>query len=78
MGGGEKKPAMPTAERDFDIVLVGGHNATAMTKFLQVDDVNYKMALISKQGKYLVPQAYLGVSHGHIKELKLETATVSG
>jgi len=23
MGGGEKKPAMPTAERDFDIVLVG-------------------------------------------------------
>ena len=23
MGGGEKKPAMPNAERDFDIVFVG-------------------------------------------------------
>jgi len=55
MGGGEKKPAMPTAERDFDVVLVGGHNATAITKFLQADDVKYKMALVSKDGKYIVP-----------------------
>ena len=50
MGGGEKKPAMSPAERDFDVVLVGmltifffffylffflgGMNATALTKFL--------------------------------------------
>jgi hypothetical protein len=78
MGGGEKKPAMPTTERDFDVVLVGGHNATAITKFLQADDVTYKMALVSKDGKYIVPQAYLGVSHGHLKPLVLESATVSG
>lgn len=78
MGGGEKKPAMSSKERNFDVVLVGGHNATAITKFLQVDDVPYKMALIAKTGKYILPQAYLGVSHGHLKDLTLETATVSG
>jgi hypothetical protein len=46
---------MSSKERDFDIVLVGGHNATAISKFLQADDVKYKMALISKEGKYVLP-----------------------
>lgn len=32
--GGEKKPAMAASERDFDIVFVGGMNATALVKFL--------------------------------------------
>lgn len=35
------------------------------------------MALVSQQGKYVLPQAYFGVSHGHIPPLKLESGTVS-
>ena len=47
MGGGEKKPNMPASETDFDVVLVGGANATALTKFLQFDDLPWKMALVA-------------------------------
>jgi len=32
MGGGPKKPPMSEQERDFDIVVVGGGNAVAITK----------------------------------------------
>ena len=35
MGGGEKKPAMPTAERDFDIVLVGKQFIIQLNVILQ-------------------------------------------
>lgn len=35
------------------------------------------MALVTNQGKYLVPQAYIGCTHGHLKPLVLETGTVS-
>lgn len=52
-------------------------NATALVKFLQTDGVNYKMALVSERSRYVQPQAYFGVAHGHIAELKLESATVS-
>ena len=77
MGGGPTRPAMPATETDFDVVLVGGMNATALTKFIQTDDVEWKMNLVSHQGKYIMPQAYFGVSHGHIEDLKLESGTVS-
>lgn len=33
-GGGPKKPAMPATETNFDIVFVGGMNATALLKFI--------------------------------------------
>jgi hypothetical protein len=46
---------MPSAERDFDIVCVGGINAVAMGKFLQTDDLPYKMAVVSPEGKYIIP-----------------------
>jgi len=59
-------------------LFIGGHNATAITRFLQTDDTGYKMALVTNKGKYIVPQAYLGVSHGHVKDLKLESSAVSG
>ncbi len=59
------------------IFLSGGTNAAAITKFLQKDDVPYKMAVISEQTKYVMPQAYFGVAHGHIPSLKLESGTVS-
>jgi len=55
MGGGEKKPAMPASETNFDIVVVGGANAAALTKFLQTDDLPHKMALICNQGKFVLP-----------------------
>jgi len=36
------------------------------------------MALISNQNKFVMPDAYLGCSHGHIPPLKLESGSVSG
>jgi len=47
MGGGDKKPPIDSSIRDFDVVLVGGSNATALTKFLQTDEVDYNMALVT-------------------------------
>jgi hypothetical protein len=76
-GGGPKKAAMPATETDFDVIFVGGVNATAVLKFMQNDDVNYKMALITDKSRYILPQSYFGVSHGHLTELKLESGTVS-
>jgi hypothetical protein len=76
-GGGPKKPAMSASETDFDIIFVGGVNATAVLKFMQNDDVNYKMALITDKSRYVLPQSYFGVSHGHLTDLKLESGTVS-
>ena len=76
-GGGPKKPSMPASETNFDIVFVGGMNSTAILKFLQCDGVNYKMALIADRSRFILPQSYFGVSHGHIAELKLESSTVS-
>jgi len=79
MGGGERKPNMSPDERNFDVVLVGGFNATALTKFLQYDAPNpdLKMALISKDGKFIVPQAYFACSHAHQPDLKLLSQSVS-
>lgn len=68
---------MPATERDFDIVLVGGMNVTALTKFMQTEGVNYKMALVAGQGKAIMPTAYFGVCHGHIDGQKLESSACS-
>ncbi len=70
-GGGPKKAAMAASETDFDVIFVGGVNATAVLKFMQNDDVNYKMALITDKSRYVLPQSYSGVSHGHLTDLKL-------
>lgn len=50
---------------------------TALTKFLQTEGVNYKMALVTPQGKSIMPTAYFGVCHGHIDGRKLESSAVS-
>ena len=50
---------------------------TALTKFLQAENVDYKMALVAGQGKAIMPTAYFGVSHGHIDGQKLESSAVS-
>lgn len=36
------------------------------------------MALISAQGKFVLPDAYLACSHGHVPPLQLESSSVSG
>lgn len=58
-------------------MFIGGLNSTALLKFLQCDGVNYKMALVTDRSRYILPQSYFAVSHGHIAELKLESGTVS-
>jgi len=51
---------MPATERDFDVVVVGGMNAAAMTKFLQHDNLPWKMAYVTENtmGKFILPNAY--------------------
>jgi sulfide:quinone oxidoreductase len=49
-----------------------------LTKFIQTDDPSWKIALISGQGKFVLPDAYFGCTHGHIPPLKLESGSVSG
>ena len=58
--------------------LLGGINAVSLTKFLQTDDLGYKMALVTPDGKHIVPQSYLPVSHGFMPGLKLMSSSVSG
>jgi len=53
-------------------------NATALTKFIQTDDPDWKMAIISKQGKFIKPEGYFACTHAHQAELLLETASVVG
>jgi hypothetical protein len=35
------------------------------------------MALVTDKSRFILPQTYFGVSHGHIADLKLESGTVS-
>lgn len=35
------------------------------------------MAIISNSGKFVLPNAYYGCSHGHIPSLALESSTIS-
>jgi hypothetical protein len=35
------------------------------------------MALISDRGRYILPQTYFGVCHGHTADLKLESGTMT-
>lgn len=39
----------------LSVILLGGANATALTKFIQTDTQKYQMALVSNQGKYVLP-----------------------
>ena len=65
------------------LTSIGGHNATALTKFIQFEQTDipdseaWRMALVSQEGKYVIPQAYLGVTHEHIKPLGLLSGTVT-
>ena len=59
------------------LYLLGGINATALAKFLQTDDLGYKMAVVTPEGKYIVPQSYKPVTHGFAPTLKLMSSAAS-
>ena len=75
--GGGSIERMGKDVTDFDICIVGGLNATALTKFLQNEGKGLKMAIITDQSKYIAPELYFFCSHDAIKSLKLETASVA-
>lgn len=59
--------------------LIGGPNCGALTKYLQTHEKggNLKIAMVSKDSVWVQPQSYFGILHQHIKELKMETGTLS-
>jgi len=80
-GGGNKPKAIDPKITDYDIVFVGGINATALAKFMQQHDYvkaqQLKMAVISPSAKFLQPQLYFAVCHGHVEKLKLDSGSVN-
>lgn len=75
--GGGKIHKMEKDVTDFDVCIVGGLNATALTKFLQNEGTHLKMAIITDQSKFVCPELYFLCSHAAIKELKLESGSVA-
>ena len=75
-GGGAKIVKIPQDQTDFDIVVAGGNNATALTKFWQNDGIEEKIALITDRSKFICPELYYLVSYGVVKDLKLESGSV--
>jgi sulfide:quinone oxidoreductase len=75
--GGGKIAKMGKDVTHFDICIVGGLNATSMTKFLQNEGKGYKMAIITDQSKFVCPELYFLCSHSAIKPLKLESGSVA-
>ena len=58
--------------------LIGGINATALTKFLQTEENGWDLALVTEaKGKFIMPQNYFGALHHHIPPLDMETSTIS-
>lgn len=75
--GGGKIEKMSKDATDFDICVVGGLNATALTKFLQNEGKGWKMAIVTDQSKFIIPELYFLCSHEAIKSLKLESGSVA-
>lgn len=61
----------------FSFCITGGINATALAKFVQHEDVNWNMALVTDKGKFIQPQNYYPILHQHLKPLELFTGAVS-
>jgi len=51
----------------FSTTYLGGINATALLKFVQAEGVDYKMAIVTDKSRYVLPEAYFSISHGHIQ-----------
>jgi len=75
--GGGKIHKIGKDVKDFDICIVGGVNATALTKFLQNEGKGLKMAIITDRSKFVCPELYFLCSHAAIKPLKLESGSVA-
>lgn len=80
-GGGAKPKQIDPKTTDYDIIFVGGVNATALAKFTQSNEFTkkkqLKMCVVSPQGKYVNPQLYFPVAHSHIGDLDLPSAAVN-
>ena len=74
--GGGKIEKMPEDQNDFDICVVGGYNGTALVKFWQHDGISEKMAMISDESKFMIPEAYYLGSYGVIKALNMESSAL--
>ena len=68
---------MDPSVNDFDVCIVGGHNATALAKFMQHEGHPWKIALISEQQRFICPENYFVCGYGMAPELKIESGTVS-
>lgn len=75
-GGGAKLVKIPDDQTDFDICVIGGLNATALTKFWQNDHIHEKMAIVSERPKFMIPELYMFASYAVIKEFKAESSAV--
>ena len=75
--GGGKLQKLGKDVTHFDICIIGGINATALTKFLQNEGAGLKMAIITDQSKFVCPELYFLCSHSAIKSLKLESGSVA-
>lgn len=75
--GGAKLEKIGKDVTHFDVCVVGGLNATALTKFLQNEDAGLKMTIITDQSKFVCPELYFLCSHNAVKSLKLESGSVA-
>lgn len=79
-GGSKPKPIDPKTT-DYDVVFVGGINAVALAKFVQQHEYvakrQLKMAVISPHNKFVQPQLYFAVTHGHVEKLKIDSGSVN-
>ena len=64
---------------NYQYLDIGGLNSVALTKFLQTDGVNYKMAIITNEsrGKFVKPENYWSITHEHLKPIGMNTGAVS-
>ncbi len=76
-GGGAKIHKIPDTQTDFDVVVVGGVSATALTKFWQNDHIHEQVALVTPQTKYLNSELYHMVNISAVKILAYETDSVA-
>jgi hypothetical protein len=74
--GGAKIIKMGKDTTHFDVCVVGGLNATSLTKFLQNEGAGLQMAIVTDQSKFIVPELYFLCNFEAVKPLKLETGSV--
>jgi hypothetical protein len=75
--GGSKIHKIPDSQTEFDVVVVGGSAATALTKFWQNDHTHEQVALITDKTKFCKSELYHLVNVAGIPLLQYETDSVN-